>query len=208
MAGTDKSRSADREGGPVVILVEPQLGENIGACARAMLNCGLTEMRIVNPRDGWPNEKAVANASGADSVLDRAALFDTVADAIADLQRVYATTARRRDMLKPVMTPRAAAREIVAEGKRGERTGVLFGAERKGLHNDDVVLAHTIIEAPLNPAFASLNLAMAVLLVGRLRSRSGAKPHRQASATWVTCSTIWKANWTRPDSSFRRTSAR
>ncbi len=171
MAGTDRRRSSDRTGsdlagpGPVVILVEPQLGENIGAAARAMLNCGLLELRLVQPRDGWPNEKAVASASGANIVLDRVAIFDTTAAAVADLNMVYATTARRRDMLKEVVTPRRAAQEFLAGEARGERIGLLFGAERKGLENNDVTLADKILEAPLNPGFSSLNLAQAVLLV-------------------------------------------
>jgi tRNA/rRNA methyltransferase len=158
MAGTDRRNGSDLGGGPVVILVEPQLGENIGAAARAMLNCGLTELRIVRPRDGWPNEKAVASSSGATSVLDAAGLYDGTAAAVGDLNAVYATTARRRDMLKEVVTPRRAAAEILAAEAQGERVGILFGAERKGL-------ADKIIEAPLNPGFASLNLAQAVLLV-------------------------------------------
>lgn len=171
MAGTDRRRSSDMTStdlpgsGPVVILVEPQLGENIGAAARAMLNCGLLEMRLVRPRDGWPNEKAVASASGADVVLDGVRVFDTTAEAVADLNVVYATTARRRDMLKEVVTPRRAAQEFLAGEARGERIGLLFGAERKGLENDDVTLADKILEAPLNPGFSSLNLGQAVLLV-------------------------------------------
>lgn len=165
MAGTDRRSSSDLDGGPVVVLVEPQLGENIGACARAMLNCGLTEMRIVRPRDGWPNEKAVASSSGATMVLDAARLYDRTEDAVADLNVVYATTARPRDMLKEVVSPRGAAREFLACEARGERIGLLFGAERKGLDNDDVALSDKILEAPLNPGFSSLNLAQAVLLV-------------------------------------------
>lgn len=148
-----------------MILVEPQLGENIGMAARAMLNCGLTDLRLVQPRDGWPNDKAVAAASGADVVINSARLFSTTADAIADLSRVYAATARERDMTKRVVTPRQATREIRALDD-GARAGVLFGKEAKGLHNDDVALADTILTAPLNPSYASLNIAMAVLLVG------------------------------------------
>lgn len=165
MAGTNRPQAQDLPPGPVIILVDPQMGENIGASARAMLNCGLTEMRIVRPRDGWPNPKAVASASGADVVLDGVVLFDTVEAAIADCQRVYATTARPRNMVKPVMAPRAAAGEIRGEVAAGRTVGILFGSERKGLDNDDVVLADTIITAPLNPGFSSLNLAQAVLLV-------------------------------------------
>lgn len=169
MAGTDRSRAASASltaEVPAVILVEPQLGENIGAAARAMLNCGLTELRLVSPRDGWPNEKARANASGADQVIDGATLFDTTEAAIADLTRVYATTARPRDMVKVVETPRFAAREMRARIAAGERIGLLFGRERTGLVNDDIALADAVISVPLNPAFMSLNLGQAVLLVG------------------------------------------
>lgn len=175
MAGTDKSRTVKDAGGssaasgdggaPAIVLIGSQLGENIGAAARAMLNCGLTELRLVAPRDGWPNEKAVAAASGAAMVLDGARLFDTAADAVADLNIVYATTARRRDMLKTVLTPRRAAAEMRSAAGPGARAGIVFGPERKGLHNDDVTLADKIIEVPLNPAFSSLNLAQAVLIV-------------------------------------------
>jgi tRNA/rRNA methyltransferase len=150
---------------PVVILVEPQLGDNIGATARAMLNCGLTELRLVSPRDGWPNPQAHSMASGADRVLEEARLFERVEDAIADLQRVYATTARHRDMVKHVVTPRRAAEEIRSAEGRGERCGFLFGRERIGLTNDEVVLADALLNVPLNPEFSSLNLAQAVLLV-------------------------------------------
>jgi len=150
---------------PVIILVEPQLGDNIGATARAMLNCGHTEMRLVKPRDGWPNPKAYQMASGANVVLEDARLFERVEDAIADLQRVYATTARQRDMGKHVVTPRQAAGEIRRHGNAGERCGVLFGRERIGLTNDEVVLADALLTVPLNPGFTSLNLAQAVLLV-------------------------------------------
>lgn len=167
MAGTDASKSPapGAEAAPAVILVEPQLGENIGMAARAMLNCGLTDLRLVRPRDGWPSDKAIAAASGADVVIDGARLYATTADAIADLGRVYAATARGRDMTKRVVTPRRAAEEIRALGTTA-RAGVLFGKEAKGLHNDDVALADTILTAPLNPSYASLNIAMAVLLVG------------------------------------------
>jgi tRNA/rRNA methyltransferase len=149
--------------GPAVILVDPQLGENIGMVARAMLNCGLTDLRLVRPRDGWPNEKAVSASSGADMVVYRAKLFDTTSEAIADLNRVYAATARDRDMTKAVMTPAGAASEIRAHGTAG--TGVIFGGEAKGLKNDDVALADKILTVPLNPDFKSLNLAQSVLLV-------------------------------------------
>ncbi|MEC9268171.1 RNA methyltransferase [Pacificispira sp.] len=152
---------------PVIILVDPQLGENIGMCARAMLNCGLTKMRIVRPRDGWPNQKARDASSGALDVIDGATLHETVEDAVADLTRVYATTGRKREMVETVMTPRAAASDIrKVSSVGGERCGVLFGGERSGLNNDDVAKADVILRVPLNPDFKSLNLAQAVLLVG------------------------------------------
>ena len=153
-------------GGPTIILVQPQLGENIGACARAMLNCGLTELRLVKPRDGWPNEKAVAAASGADPVLDGAKLYDTTADAVADLNVVFATTVRTRGMIQEFLTPRTAAAELRTHFDAGHKTGVLFGPERTGLVNDDLTLAEKLITVPLNPSFSSLNLAQAVLLIG------------------------------------------
>ncbi|HYM04148.1 MAG TPA: RNA methyltransferase, partial [Stellaceae bacterium] len=165
MAGTDHRRNP-RQGGPAIILVDPQLGENIGTAARAMLNCGLTELRLVRPRDGWPSEKAVSAASGADVVLDNAQLFDRVEDAVADLRHVYATTARDRDMVKRVVTPRLAAGEMRRFVAAGEGCGILFGRERSGLVNDDVALADTVLTVPLNPGFSSLNLAQAVLLMG------------------------------------------
>ncbi len=165
MAGTNSRAEAIR-GGPAVILVRPQLAENIGAAARAMLNFGLTEMRLVAPRDGWPNEAARAMASGADAVLDAARLFPSTDAAIADLRLVFAATARPRDMEKPVLTPRHAAAELRASLGRGEAAGMLFGAERAGLDNEDVSRAQAVIEVPANPAFASLNLAQAVLLLG------------------------------------------
>ena len=165
MAGTDRRRQR-LSGGPAIILVEPQLGENIGTSARAMFNCGLTDLRLVRPRDGWPSKKAVAAASGADLVLDKARLFETAEDAIAGLTRVYATTARDRYMVKRVVTPRAAAPEIRALMAAGEPCGILFGPERTGLLNEHIALADTVLNVPLNPAFSSLNLAQAVLVVG------------------------------------------
>ncbi len=165
MAATDTSRPAVL-GGPAVVLVRPQLGENIGAAARAMLNFGLTELRLVAPRDGWPSEQARAAASRADLVLDRATVHATTADAIADLNLVLATTARARDMAKPVLRPREAAARLRQALARGEKAGILFGAERAGLHNDDIAPASAIVEVATNPAFSSLNLAQAVLLMG------------------------------------------
>ncbi|MSO71468.1 MAG: RNA methyltransferase [Alphaproteobacteria bacterium] len=151
--------------GPRVILIKPQLGENIGASARAMLNCGLDDLAIVAPRDVWPNPKAVAMASGAGAVLDRARVVDTLRAATGDLHLLYAATARSRDMIQRVLTPRAAALEMRAAVAAGQRVGVLFGPERSGLTTDDVAEAQAVIAVPLNPEFSSLNLAQAVLLV-------------------------------------------
>ena len=151
---------------PVIVLVGPQLGENIGAAARAMLNCGLVELRLVAPRDGWPNERAQAMATGASrEIVDRATVFETTAEAVADLHRVYAATARRRDLLKPAIGPGELATEVRGCAAQGLRSGVLFGPERAGLDNDDVALASHIVHIPLNPEYSSLNLAQAVLLV-------------------------------------------
>ncbi len=148
-----------------VILVSPQMGENIGAAARAMLNFGLTDLRIVNPRDGWPNERAIDMAAGAFDVLPAPAVFSTLAEAIADLHAVYATTARPREMVKAVFTPRAAALDIRKRASADQKTGIVFGGERAGLTNDDVALRQNIITVPLNPDFSSLNLGQAVLLM-------------------------------------------
>jgi tRNA/rRNA methyltransferase len=164
MAGTDRRREM-KTSGPAVILVEPQLGENIGMAARAMLNCGLHDMRLVRPRDGWPNPRATSPASGATVVLEHARVFDSTADAVTDLTRVYAATARPRDMILPVVTPRRGAADIRHAEAGGARVGVLFGGERAGLQNDDLACADTVIQAPLNAAFHSLNLSQAVLLV-------------------------------------------
>jgi tRNA/rRNA methyltransferase len=165
MAGTDHRRRAAK-GGPAVILVEPQLGENIGTAARAMYNCGLTDLRLVKPRDAWPNKKAQAAASGADPVLEQARLYDSVEEAIAGLHHVYATTARDRYMVKRILTPRKGAAEIRAFLGAGESCGLMFGPERSGLLNEHIALADTVLNVPLNPSFSSLNLAQAVLLVG------------------------------------------
>ncbi|WP_140231444.1 TrmH family RNA methyltransferase [Sphingomonas japonica] len=147
---------------PVIVLVRPQLGENIGKAARAMLNFGLTELRLVTPRDGWPNPQAGPAASGADRVIDQATVFDSVAAATADCAHVYATTVRKRGVTKPVVTPEAAAR---AMHEAPGRSAILFGPERSGLDSDDVAVARTIITVPINPEFGSLNLAQAVILV-------------------------------------------
>jgi tRNA/rRNA methyltransferase len=146
---------------PVIVLVRPQLGENIGKAARAMLNFGLTELRLVTPRDGWPNPSAGPAAAGADAVLQRASLHATLADAVADCAHVYATTVRKRGVTKPVLTPEAAAREIHAATGR---CALVFGPERSGLETEDVALARAIVTVPINPEFASLNLAQAVIL--------------------------------------------
>ena len=151
---------------PTIILVRPQMGENIGAAARAMLNFGLDRMRIVAPRDGWPNPKATIMASGAGRVLDHAGLFGDVQSAVADCDYVFATTARGRELTKPIQSPEHAmglARALIQQGKR---VGILFGPERAGLENDDLVLANVIVTVPVNPDFFSLNLAQCVLLLG------------------------------------------
>jgi tRNA/rRNA methyltransferase len=150
---------------PVIILVRPQLGENIGMAARAMLNCGLSMLRLVQPRDGWPNPKAQRAASGADVVIDKARLFDSVSEAVADLQRVVATTARNRELSQRIVTARRAASEMRGWIGAGDKVGILFGPERTGLENEDMVHADTALSIPLNPQFSSLNVAQAVLLV-------------------------------------------
>jgi tRNA/rRNA methyltransferase len=152
---------------PAIILVDPQLGENIGMCARAMLNCGLSDLRLVRPRDGWPSQKARDASSGAVAVVDAARLYETTQEAIADLTHVYATTARKRELVETVLTPRGVAREIHALPQdQDHKTGVLFGGERSGLTTQDVALADKIVRVPLNPVYTSLNLAQAVLLLG------------------------------------------
>jgi TrmH family RNA methyltransferase len=150
---------------PVVVLVRPQLADNIGAVARAMANGGLFHLRLVAPRDGWPQERAWRSASGADRILDALTLHDTVADAVADLQHVFATCPRPRHFIKPVMTARGAATELRHICLRGLRAGLLFGPERAGLDNDDMACADWLIRFPLNPAFMSLNLAQAVMVL-------------------------------------------
>ncbi|WP_366553199.1 RNA methyltransferase [Aquibaculum sediminis] len=166
MAGTNRTvvRPAAIPG-PAVILVAPQLGENIGMVARAMLNCGLSDLRLVQPRDGWPNQTAERAAAGALSVLEGVRVYETTQAAVADLHRLYITTARNREQVKAIVTPRQAAREIRTLETAGERVGLLFGPERTGLSNDDVALGDVIVNVPLNPGFSSLNLAQAVLLL-------------------------------------------
>jgi tRNA/rRNA methyltransferase len=164
---------------PLVILVRPQLGENVGTAARAMLNFGLLDLRLVRPQCGWPNAKALAAASGATEVLNRLQLFERVENAAADLHRLYATTARTREIAKPVVSPRTAAQEARESLAAGERVGVLFGPERTGLANDELVLADAVLSVPVNPAFFSLNLAQAVLLVAYEWFQSGDAPGRR-----------------------------
>jgi len=164
-AGTDKTKRWADVAGPIIVLVEPQLGENIGAAARVMANFGLARLRLVKPRDGWPNIHAQRSASGADRVLDEAALYETPKAAIADCTLVLATTARAHDQAKPVIGPDAAATLLAPLVAAGENVAVLFGRERYGLENDEIALADRIITFPVNPAFASLNLAQAVAIV-------------------------------------------
>jgi tRNA/rRNA methyltransferase len=180
---------------PAIILTRPQMGENIGAAARAMLNFGLTDLRLVAPRDGWPNPRAVAMASGAaGQVLDRARVFPTLAEAMADIDYAYATTARGRELTKPVLTPATAMTDGRDRVGQGQRIAVIFGPERAGLENDDVARANAIVTVPVNPDFASLNLAQAVLLTGYEWAREtlpaqpaphGRRPDGEAPATRI-----------------------
>ncbi len=161
-------------GEPVFILVAPQMGENIGGAARAMWNFGLQRLRIVAPRDGWPSPKAVAMASGAGRLLDAAGVFAATADAMADCHYVFATTARDRDLTKPVLTPERAMAQARALTAAGQRVAVLFGPERAGLENPDIARANALISVPVNPEFPSLNLAQCVLLIAYEWRRQGA----------------------------------
>ena len=163
--GRASKGKATAETAPVIVLVRPQLGENIGMAARAMLNCGLARLRLVAPRDGWPNDKAQRAASGADIVLEQAEVFDSVAEAVADLEHVVATTARNRELSQRIVTARRAAADMRGWIGQGLGVGILFGPERTGLENDDIVHADTALTIPLNPQFSSLNVAQAVLLV-------------------------------------------
>lgn len=157
-----QSRERAQNSDPIIVLVRPQLGENIGKAARAMLNFGLRELRLVAPRDGWPNPSAGPSAAGADIVLEQARIFETTAEAVADCAQIYATTVRKREDTKPVVTPEQAATQIIsAKG----RSAILFGPERSGLDIQDVSLARAIVTVPINPGFGSLNLAQAVILV-------------------------------------------
>jgi tRNA/rRNA methyltransferase len=164
-AGTDKTRRWIEQPAPIVVLVEPQLGENIGAAARAMANFGLSKLRLVKPLQGWPNEKARVMASGADRILDGAALYGSLGEAIADCTFVLATTARAHDQAKPVIAADQAAAEMAPRIAAGETVALVFGRERIGLTNHEVALADAMVTLPVNPAFASLNLAQAVVIV-------------------------------------------
>jgi tRNA/rRNA methyltransferase len=188
-AGTDKTKNWVADPGPIVILVEPQLGENIGAAARAMANFGLSRLRLVKPRQAWPNPQARKMASGADRVLEEAVLYDTLEAAIADCTLVLATTARAHDQAKPVIGADQAAALAAPRVAAGETVAIVFGRERNGLENDEVALADCIVTLPVNPAFASLNLAQAVVIVAyewfRFASGDGlpfAKPEKSAPA--------------------------
>lgn len=150
---------------PAIILVNPQMGENIGASARAMTNFSLSDLRLINPRDGWPSKAAEANAAGALDIIPPVQVFESAADALKEFHTIYATTARPRDMRKSVLTPKQAAIDIQTSQANGQRSAILFGGERAGLSNDDIALAHHIIAIPVNPAFSSLNLAQSVLLI-------------------------------------------
>jgi tRNA/rRNA methyltransferase len=172
MAGTNSERTLIAEG-PAIILVHPQLGENIGMVARAMANFGLAELRLVNPRDGWPSEKAISAASKADHVIEAAKVYASLEEAVADLEFVYATTARDRYGYKEVRSPVVAADDLRVRFRAGEKTGILFGRERTGLTNEEIALADELVTFPVNPAFASLNLAQAVLLMSYEWMKSG-----------------------------------
>ena len=174
-AGTDRTKPA-LSGGPVIILVEPQLGENIGMVARAMANFGLTELRLVRPRHNWMHQKTRAAAAGADYVLDQALVFVSLPEAMGDLHFTFATTARERGQGKEVFGPQEAAQDMRGRIQAGEKVGILFGRERTGLENDDIALADMILTYPVNPAYASLNLAQAVLLAGFAYVSAGDMP--------------------------------
>lgn len=175
---------------PAFVLVRPQMGENIGAAARAMWNFGLDRLRVVAPRDGWPNARAVAMASGAGRLLDEAVLFDDLAGALEDCSYVYATTARARELTKPVLSPERAMAEAAGRIAAGEKVAVLFGPERAGLENEDVARANAIISVPVNPRFASLNLGQCVLLSGYEWMRAAGKvvheTHVPGRGDWAT----------------------
>ena len=162
---------------PCIILDKPQLAQNIGAVARAMANFGLADLRLVNPRDGWPQERAWASASGAEWPLNAARVYDSVEAAIADLHLVYATTARPRELQLPILTPREASLELVREFGEGRATGLLFGGERAGLETQDIALCQAVVTLPIDPRFRSLNLAQAVIILAyewRMTQETGA----------------------------------
>jgi tRNA/rRNA methyltransferase len=165
------------------------MGENIGAAARGMWNFGLDRMRLVDPRDGWPNPRAVALASGAGRLLDECLVYPTTAASVADCSYVYATTARPRDLTKLVLTPEEAMRDCAARVAAGERTAVMFGPERTGMDNEDIVRANAIVSVPVNPDFPSLNLAQCVLLVGyewrRATAEAAPTRYEMAGADWA-----------------------
>ncbi|MCY4305528.1 MAG: RNA methyltransferase [Aestuariivita sp.] len=163
---------------PLIVLVRPQMGENIGAAARAMWNFGLDKMRIVSPRDGWPNSKAVAMSSGAGRLLEEAIIIESISAAIFDCSFVFATTARSRDMIKSIYTPEQAMKITVEKLAQGEKIGILFGPERSGLENDDIMCANALISVPVNPQSPSLNLSHCVLLIAYelLRQRTNSTP--------------------------------
>lgn len=172
---------------PSFVLIRPQMGENIGAAARAMWNFGLDRMRITSPRDGWPNQKAVAMASGAGRLLDEALMCETTAEAVADCTYVYATTARPRELTKPVFTPAHAMKDAAQRVANGQKVAVLFGPERAGMENDDIAKANAIISVPVNPEFASLNLAQCVLLT--------AYEWRQATVETIPATVSMEGDW-------------
>lgn len=165
VAGTDRSQSLEFAPSPAIILCEPQLGENIGATARAMANFGLWDLRLVNPRDGWPNKKAISSASKADHVIERTQVFDRVEDAIADLSMVVATTARKRELMPEIVGPDVAMQRASAHISAGAKVGILFGRERWGLNNKEIALSDTLVTLPVVAAFASLNISQAVLVL-------------------------------------------
>lgn len=175
MSGTDKTQELEWKPSPAIILCAPQLGENIGAAARAMANFGLWDLRLVNPRDGWPNEKAIASSAKALHVIERVQVFETTEEAVADLTLLFATTARARDIVKPVVGPKEANQQVARHIAGGEKAGILFGRERWGLSNEEVSLADCLVTLPVEKAFASLNIAQAVLVLAyEWRQASGA----------------------------------
>ena len=205
-AGTDKTKRWIERPAPIVVLVEPQLGENIGAAARAMANFGLSRLRLVKPAQGWPNEKARAMAAGADRVLDGAALYDTLADAVGDCNFVLAATARNHDQAKPVIGAAAAAAEMAPRVAARENVAVVFGRERNGLENHEVARADRIITLPVNPAFASLTNG-SNRRAANCRSPARRNRRRRPSSSSTHSFLTWSANSTRSNFSAPRKSA-